>query len=136
MTRAERWLLWTSTLAVAVSGCAKHTGILAPTIKDPVVFDDTFGANVDFQAFMGSKLDALAIDSTEAFSGAASIRLTVPPPGDPSGAYSGGAFTTSRANAPSPEASTGDGGTSLSASVQTRELPGHSARSGSTPRIV
>jgi hypothetical protein len=84
-------------LAVAVAGCAKHTGVLAPTIKDPVVFDDTFGANVDFQAFLGSKLDALAIDSTEAFSGAASIRLTVPPPGDPSGAYSGGAFTTSRA---------------------------------------
>lgn len=84
-------------LAAAVTGCAKHTGILAPTIKDPVVFDDTFGASVDFQAFLGSKLDAIAIDSTDAFSGAASIRVTVPPPGDPSGTYAGGAFTTNRA---------------------------------------
>lgn len=84
-------------LAAGVAGCAKHTGVLAPTIKDPVVFDDTFGASVDFQAFLGSKLDAIAIDSTEAFSGVASIRVTVPPPGDPSGTYAGGAFTTSRA---------------------------------------
>jgi hypothetical protein len=84
-------------LAVAGAGCAKHTGVLAPTIKDPVVFDDMFGASVDFQAFMGSKLDALAIDPTEAFSGTASICVTVPPPGDPSGTYAGGAFVTSRA---------------------------------------
>lgn len=81
----------------AAAGCAKHTGIVAPTIKDPVVFDDTFGASVDFQAFLGSKLDAIAIDSTEAFSGAASIRVTVPAAGDPSGTYAGGAFTTTRA---------------------------------------
>jgi hypothetical protein len=84
-------------IAAAITGCAKHTGILAPTIKDPVIFDDTFGASVDFQAFMGSKLDAIAIDSSEAFSGAASIRVTVPAPGDPGGTYAGGAFTTNRA---------------------------------------
>lgn len=83
-------------LALAVTGCAKHTGIVAPTIKDPVVFDDTFGANVDFQAFAGSKLDAISIDTTEAYSGAASIRVTVPAPNDPTGTYSGGAFTTGR----------------------------------------
>lgn len=85
------------TLAAALAGCAKHTGVLAPTIRDPVVFDDTFGASVDFQAFMGSKLDAIAIDPNEAFSGTASIRVTVPAPGDPGGTYAGGAFTTNRA---------------------------------------
>jgi hypothetical protein len=82
---------------LALAGCAKHSGILAPTIKDPAVFDDGFGSNVDFQAFAGSKLDALAIDSTVTYSGATSIRVTVPGPGDPSGTYAGGAFTTSRA---------------------------------------
>jgi len=84
-------------LALAVSGCAKHEGILAPTFKDPAVFDDGLGAYVDFQAFAGSKLDALAIDSTVAYSGATSIRITVPAPGDPTGTYAGGAFTTNRA---------------------------------------
>ncbi len=80
-----------------VAGCAKHEGVLAPTIKDPDVYADGFGSNVDFQAFLGSKLDALAIDSTVTHSGSTSIRITVPPPGDPSGTYAGGAFTTSRA---------------------------------------
>lgn len=84
-------------LALSATGCAKHEGILAPTIKDPAVFDDGFGAYVDFQAFAGSKLDALAIDSTVAYSGATSIRITVPAPGDPTGTYAGGAFTTNRA---------------------------------------
>lgn len=84
-------------LALSVTGCAKHEGVLAPTIKDPAVFDDGFGSYVDFQAFAGSKLDALAIDSTVAYSGATSIRVTVPAAGDPSGTYAGGAFTTNRA---------------------------------------
>jgi hypothetical protein len=83
--------------AFGLTGCARHTGILAPTIKDPAVFDDGFGAGVDFQAFAGSKLDALGIDSTVTHSGATSIRVTVPAPGDPSGTYAGGAFTTNRA---------------------------------------
>lgn len=84
-------------LLLAAPGCAKHTGILAPTLKDPVVFDDRFGANVDFQAFLGSKLDAVAVDSTVQYSGGASLRVTVPGPGDPTGGYAGGAFTTGRA---------------------------------------
>lgn len=82
---------------LALAGCAKHTGIVAPKIKDPVVFDDTFGAYVDFQAFAGSKVDAIAIDSTESVNGTASLRITVPPSGSTSGTYAGGAFTTNRA---------------------------------------
>lgn len=84
-------------LALLGTGCAKHDGIVAPTIKDPAVFDDGFGASVDFQAFAGSKLDALAIDSTVSYSGATSIRVTIPAAGDPTGTYAGGAFTAGRA---------------------------------------
>lgn len=84
-------------LAFAATGCAKHTGIVAPTIKDPVVYSDGFGANVDFQAFLGSKLDAISIDSTTVHSGSSSIKITVPAPGDASGGYAGGAFTVNRA---------------------------------------
>jgi hypothetical protein len=82
---------------VALTGCARHEGILAPTIKDPVVFEDRFGSYVDFQAFAGSKLDAIAIDSTDSHSGVASLRVTVPAPGSPGGTYAGGAITTNRA---------------------------------------
>lgn len=84
-------------LALAASGCAKHHGITAPTIKDPVVYADGFGANVDFQAFLGSKLDAISIDSTTVHAGSSAIKITVPGPGDPSGGYAGGAFTVNRA---------------------------------------
>lgn len=84
-------------VALFAPGCAKHTGIVAPTLKDPVVFDDGFGAAVDFQAFLGSKLDAVAIDTTIKYSGAASLKVTVPGPSDPTGGYAGGAFTTNRA---------------------------------------
>lgn len=84
-------------LAATVFGCAKHTGTLAPTLKDPYVFQDTFGSAVDFQAFSGSKFDAIAIDTLEKFSGTASLRVTIPNVGDASGSYAGGAFTTARA---------------------------------------
>ena len=83
-------------LSLAAAGCAKHTGILAPGITDPVVFTDDFGGSVDWQSFGGSKLDALSIDKTVSYDGAASVKLTVPAPGDPTGGYAGGAFTTVR----------------------------------------
>jgi hypothetical protein len=76
------------------SGCATHEGTLAPTIKDPIVFDDTFGAGVDFQAFAGSKYDAVGMDTTVKYDGSTSLKVTVPAVGDPSGSYAGGAFVT------------------------------------------
>lgn len=96
-SRTSAVLAVAAALALAATGCAKHAGVPAPTFKDPVVFDDGFGIAVDYQAFAGSKLDAIAIDSTEAHSGSTSLRFVVPGPGDPSGTYSGGAFTTYRA---------------------------------------
>jgi hypothetical protein len=67
---------------------------LAPGNSDPVVFDDTFGEGVDFQAFLGSQVDALAIDNSQAYAGTASLKITVPGPGSQEGTYAGGAFTS------------------------------------------
>lgn len=60
-----------------------------PRIADPVVFSDTFTEGLDFQAFSGSYLAALSIDTTEKYSGTASLKFTVP-----LGTYAGGAFPT------------------------------------------
>jgi hypothetical protein len=86
------WLL--ALLLCSAAGCERSTDGLrpAPFPSDPVVFDDALGSGVDFQAFLGSKLDALAIDDVERHSGVASLRFTVPNPGDPAGTYAGGAF--------------------------------------------
>jgi hypothetical protein len=96
----HRQFIRTSTLialvAMLASGCERSTDGLRPfpLPTDPEVFTDTFGPGVNFQAFLGSKLDALSIDATERHTGAASLKFTVPAPGDPSGGYAGGAFVT------------------------------------------
>ncbi len=59
---------------------------------DPVIFDDGFGNLVDYQAFLGSKYDALSIDTEQAFAGTASLKVTVPGPDVTSGTFAGGAF--------------------------------------------
>ncbi len=43
---------------------------------------------------MGSLLDAVEMDYTEAYGGTASLRVTVPGPGSVDGTFAGGAFTT------------------------------------------
>jgi hypothetical protein len=85
-------------LALAGAGCSRRTPTEPwPPIIDPVVFTDGFSEGVGFQAFAGSKLDALTVDATVAYSGSASLKFTVPAPGDPSGGYAGGAFVASQA---------------------------------------
>jgi hypothetical protein len=83
-------------LFFVVAGCERDTSGLEPVPPntDPVVFLDNFGPGVDFQAFSGSRLDAVSIDTGERFQGTASLRVGVPGPGSTTGAYSGGAFTT------------------------------------------
>ncbi len=75
-------------------GCTdRDSGILlpAPANDDPIVFDDNFGAAVRFEAFAGSRLDALVgVDATVAYSGTASLKVNVPAIGE----YAGGAFPT------------------------------------------
>ncbi len=68
---------------------------LAPINDDPVVFADTFGDGVDYQAFQGSLFTAVTIDASVAFAGTASLKVTVPGPDDEGGTYAGGAFTSS-----------------------------------------
>jgi hypothetical protein len=81
-----------------LTGCSAHKGVLQPIPPntDPLVYTDALGKNVDWQPFLNSKYDALAIDNVEKHSGTKSIRITVPGPGD-TGGYAGGAFVTSRA---------------------------------------
>ena len=79
-------------MLLAMTGCGRDSGTLqpAPAVTDPVVFDDDFGSRVDFQAFMGSYLYAVTIDTQEKHDGIASLKVAVPAPGQ----YAGGAFTT------------------------------------------
>jgi len=81
---------------IGLSGCTRDSGT-APVAfpADPVVFVDQFGSGVTFEAFGGSKLNALSIDeSGPAHSGTASLKVIVPDSGEVSGSYAGGAFTT------------------------------------------
>jgi len=83
---------------LAAAGCERSTDGLRPfpLSTDPVVFEDTFGDGVDFQAFLGSKVDAVSIDTNERHSGTASLKVTVPAPGNPAGTYAGGAFVANK----------------------------------------
>ncbi len=90
----------TGTAAVAailcVAGCERDISGLQPVPLDsnPVVFLDAFEGGLDFQAFQGSRLDAVSIDTNERYQGSASLKVTVPAPGSTTGGYAGGAFTT------------------------------------------
>jgi hypothetical protein len=83
------------TLLLYGAGC-RDDGPLAPAElpSEGEVFLDQYGSGVTFQAFAGSKLDAVQVDATVAQSGSASLRVAVPGAGDPTGGYAGGAFTT------------------------------------------
>jgi hypothetical protein len=83
-------------LVLAAAGCERGTGRLGPALPnaDPVVFLDDFGVAVDFQAFLGSKLDAVQISTSVRFQGTAALEISVPAPGASDGGFAGGAFTT------------------------------------------
>ncbi len=75
---------------VLAAGCS-HKSSLEPWIPstDPVVFKDTFGDHLTWQAFGDSKLDALSLDTVEKYEGTTSLKFVVPA----SGSYAGGAIT-------------------------------------------
>ena len=83
-----------ASLLCAGLACARDTDALGPADfpSDAGVFAEGFTAGVGFQAFGGSKLDALSEDGSTAHTGTVSLRITVPDAGDPSGGYAGGAF--------------------------------------------
>jgi hypothetical protein len=61
---------------------------------DPVVFDDFFDEDVYPQAFSGTDIYAITIDSVYAQnSGGKSMKVTVPPQGSALGGYAGGVLT-------------------------------------------
>ncbi|HET9003469.1 MAG TPA: hypothetical protein VFN39_05655, partial [Gemmatimonadaceae bacterium] len=64
----------------------------APFPSTDAVFSDNFAAGVQFQAFAGSKLDAVNIDGSTHANGSASLKATIPALGDPAGGYAGGAL--------------------------------------------
>ena len=79
---------------LALAACSRDLTTLEPASfpTDAGVFADGFAQGVSFQAFGGSKLDAIQVDPTTHHAGAAGLKVTVPGPGDPSGGYAGGAF--------------------------------------------
>lgn len=93
-SRAPELFLPVLAALCAAAGCSRDTSQLrpAPLSTDPVVFLDAFPPGMDFQAFLGSRLDALSIDTVEKYRGTAALKITVPAPGATGGGYAGGAF--------------------------------------------
>jgi hypothetical protein len=79
-----------------LAGCSRDLSLLdpAPFPSDPVIFSDGFAPGIGFEAFGGSKTDALSIDASTTFRGSAALRVSVPAPGDASGGFAGGAFVS------------------------------------------
>lgn len=79
--------------AVVLAACGRDLDTLAPAAfpTQAGVFGDNF-AQVNFQAFGGSKVDAISVDAEMRAQGSASLKVTVPGPGDASGGYAGGAL--------------------------------------------
>ena len=75
-------------------GCERELDMLEPAQlpTNPDVFIDGFVGGLDYQAFLNTKLDAITIDTDDRFAGEASMRITIPSEGDPSGFFSGGAL--------------------------------------------
>jgi hypothetical protein len=82
-------------VTIGLVGCSDDDSGLgpAPFPTNNEVFIDEFGSSVTFQAFLGSKLDAVQTDQSTTYQGSLSLIITVPDSGDASGSYAGGAFT-------------------------------------------
>jgi hypothetical protein len=89
-------LVAVSVLIVA-AGCSERDPAELPVARapvDPWVFDDAYDDDVYFQAFAGTYLEAVHLDSTYAYNSEVSLRVTVPPEGSVLGAYAGGVLTS------------------------------------------
>lgn len=89
--RTRNALVLATFLAASAIACRDDgpTG-LAGSPKDGRVFIDNF-ISADFQAFAGSQLDAVQLDTEIKYRGSTSLRVNVPAPGS----YAGGAFVAS-----------------------------------------
>ena len=85
---------------ILLAGCSSRdiAGLeVARARVEPLVFDDGYGDDVYFQAFSGTYLNAVSIDSLNAHSGSRSLKVVVPGQNSPQGAYAGGVLTTVQA---------------------------------------
>lgn len=91
-----RFFILAIALSLFVPACERDTAGLAPArpLTDPLVFQDNFGNGVTYEAFLGSKLDAIEIVTDEKTEGAASLKVIVPRSGDSGGGFAGGACPT------------------------------------------
>lgn len=83
---------------LAAASCSRDLSTEATTATfpdSPGIFADAFASTVHWEAFGGSKLDALSIDLTAAHSGSGSLKVTVPSAGATNGTYAGGAVVAS-----------------------------------------
>ena len=98
MTMHSKRILLPGLLAafLFLAGCERDESTLepAPYPAHAEVFLDEFGPGVTFQAFLGSKLDALDVTVDEAYRGNKALVFVVPNEGDPLGGFAGGAFTS------------------------------------------
>lgn len=81
----------------ALAGCGSRdvAGLdVARARIEPLVFDEGYGDDVYFQAFSGTYLNAVSLDSTVAQDGTKSLKVDVPGRDSPLGAYAGGVLTT------------------------------------------
>lgn len=84
---------------ILLAGCSSRdiAGLeVARARVEPLVFDDGYGDDVYFQAFSGTYLNAVSIDSLNAHGGSKSLKVVVPGQNSPLGAYAGGVLTTVR----------------------------------------
>ncbi len=90
-TRRSIIMVIAAMIIFMVVGCRSLSDLEpAPPNTDPIVFDDDYGHYVTYEAFLGSKYDAVTVDADEKVIGSASLNVIVPADG-----WSGGAFTTS-----------------------------------------
>lgn len=89
-------LLLVSLIALGGCGARDVAGLdVARARIEPLVFDDAYGDDVYFQAFSGTYLEAVSIDSLQqAQAGTKSLKVVVPGQGSPLGGYAGGVLTT------------------------------------------
>lgn len=88
-------LLIVSLLAMAGCGARDVTGLdVARARVEPLVFEEGYGDDVYFQAFSGTYLEAVSLDSLQAHESVKSLKVAVPGQGSALGGYAGGVLTT------------------------------------------
>jgi hypothetical protein len=89
-------LLILITILIMLVSCERDVSTLDPASFPATseIYIDGLPGDLDYQAFLNSKLDALSIDNEVKYDGTSSIKITVPRVGDPSGWFAGGVLVS------------------------------------------